>query len=268
MPEQADQYFADHASSASEVERLGRICKMYDAWTQQQIFRAGVIAGDTVAEIGFGTGSMLLWLSSQVGDEGAAHGYDLTSRFVDTDLAILPRNNVEVFELNIQDTELPKKQYDFVYTRLLLSHLYDPKTAMKNMLAGLKPGGTMITLDYDSLVVRAEEDTEEAYEFNQAVQEMNLKIGSQGLVSASYGAEMAQHMREIDMLNISDTILQRHYKGGDFEALVAADGLDLLAQVHPETANQAQLIAEKMRTPGFAYRDSDIHCCIAAKRED
>jgi len=265
MKQQADQYFADHASSLSETERLNGLCKIYDTWTQARFIEAGLKSGDKVAEIGFGTGSMLRWLSQRVGAEGCVHGYDLTPRFIGSDQAFLAQSNVELFEHNIQTTPMPKPQYDFVYTRLVLAHLIDPEKAMQNMLAGLKSGGKLIALDYDSLVVHADADMEDAREFDQAVQRINKEIGAQGLLSASYGAEMTGHMMKIGLIDISNTIMERYHVGGKFEALLSAEGIELLGQARPETVQQTNYIAKKMRTPGFAYRDTDMHCAVGTK---
>jgi len=265
MNRQAAQYFADNASSASEVERLGGICKVYDAWTQEQFLSAGLKAGHRVAEIGFGTGSMLRWLSKQVGTDGIAHGYDLTPRFIGGNSEFLERNHIQLFQHNIQDTELPKAEYDFVYCRLLLAHLIDPKTAISNMLVGLKRGGKLIAMDYDSLPVKAEPTSEGAVKFNHAAEKINQDVGAQGLMSVNYGKKMAEQMRELGLNNVSNQVQQSHYIGGDFEALLSAEGIDLISQARPELAEFAHIMSAKMRTPGFAYRDVDMHCAIGIK---
>jgi len=261
MSKQAEQYFADHASSASEVERLGRICQIYDGWTQECLAATDLTAGMHVAEIGFGTGSMLAWLARQVGDSGVAHGFDLTPRFVKDDL-LDQETNIELFEHNIQTHDLPSLQYQLIYTRLVLAHLFEPVKAIKHAKNGLKLGGKFVALDYDSLVVAAECDHPLAEGFNKAVDVMNEDIGSNGLISASYGAEMQGQFAEAGFKNIKSKIMERHYRGGDFGALLSADGVELLGQARPELAKHAQTIAKAMRTPGFTYRDTDMYCCI------
>jgi len=265
MSEQAEQYFADHASSSSERERLGGLCKVYDEWTQQRFIEAGLSSASRVAEIGFGTGSMMRWLSEQVGSDGCVHGFDLTPRFLAQDKEFLQQSHIELYEHDIQNTALAEPCYDFIYTRLVLAHLFDPKSAIQNIAAGLQPGGKIIALDYDSTKVHAHPDSNGAAEFDRAVDLMNREIGAKGLISASYGAEMAKQMQEVGLVDVTDTIMNRDLVGGEFAALVSAQGMDLLGEARPETADYAKLIAEKMRTPGFRYQDTDMHCAIGTK---
>jgi ubiquinone/menaquinone biosynthesis C-methylase UbiE len=232
MPQQADQYFADHASSSSETTRLGGLCKLYDHWTQDCFRMAGLTHGKRVAEVGFGTGSMLRWLSAQVAtdvnNKGLVHGYDLTSRFIGGNRSFLEQDHVELFEHNIQDKPLPDNQYDFVYTRLMLSHLINPRAAIKNMIAGLKPGGKFVALDFASLVVQAASDADT--EFNDAVEKTNQLIGAEGLLSASFGAEMKVQMDDVGLIDITDSIMVSYFVGGDFGSLISAEGMDLIGQ--------------------------------------
>lgn len=262
MPKQADQYFADHASSLSERERLGGLCQIYDKWTQSCLRKEGVSEGQIVAETGFGTGSMLKWLSAEVGPKGTVHGYDLTPRFLSKE-EVSTENRISTFVHNIQTDPLPNHGYDLVYSRLLLSHLIDTKQAMRNMIDGLKPGGKLIALDYNSLVVEA--DPQKYPEFLSAVETTNQLIGEEGLLSASYGAEITREMEEIGLINITEHVMARHHKGGDFAAMISAEGIELIGQARPEIAEHCDVIASHMRMSGFSYRDADMHCAIGIK---
>jgi len=261
MSKQAEQYFADHASSETEVERLGRICKVYDDWTKERLTGAGISKGFQCAEIGYGTGSMLAWISDQVGDTGSAHGYDLTPRFTKAGI-LTGKANVELFQHNIQSKELPSKQYDLIYTRLLLAHLFEPIEAIKHIKNGLKANGKLVALDYDSTVVRAECDHPLASGFDAAVDLMNETINADGLISACYGAEMGEQFAGAGFTNVEINVMPRYHIGGDFGACLSADGINLLGQARPELQECAQTISAAMRTPGFQFRDTDMYCCI------
>ena len=257
---QDEQYFADHASDGSERQRLGQMAQVYDPWTQDMLLKAGLTSGDSLAEIGFGTGSMLRWANTVVAPDGNVHGFDLTRRFLDTTTAL--DEPIELSEHDIQRDPLPGDNFDYIYTRLLLAHLHDPLLAIRNMISGLKPGGKLVALDYNSLVVRAESGQPEAEEFDHAVNTMNQRIGDEGLISAEYGAVMSGQMAACGLSDIEQEIMPRHHTGGDFGALLSAAGLDLLGQARPELAAQATVIANCMRQPGFRYRDADMHCVI------
>ena len=129
-------YIADSLDDVKERKRLAILERLYDPPTQAALRAGGLAAGQTVLEIGPGGGSMLRWLSAQVGPEGRVVGIDQNPRFL-TDLD-LP--NVTVVVGDVNRTELDAAPFDLVYCRFVLLHLPDPAAALRHIWTLPAPG--------------------------------------------------------------------------------------------------------------------------------
>ena len=100
--------------------------------------------------MGAGAGSVARWLAAQVGPAGQVVATDTNPRF----LAAAEKAGVEVRRHNILAGPLEPGRYDLAHCRALLLHLADPRQAVRNMAAALRPGGWLLIedADYVSLV--------------------------------------------------------------------------------------------------------------------
>lgn len=126
-----------------EGVRLAAMERMWDPGTHARIARIGLAPGMDVAEIGAGAGSIALELARRVGPNGSVYATDLKPERVRLD----PDGIVSAHEHDIQTTPLPTEQFDFVHARLLVEHV--GVEVIPNMVAGLRPGGTLLLEDLD-----------------------------------------------------------------------------------------------------------------------
>jgi SAM-dependent methyltransferase len=96
-----------------------------------------------VAEVGAGAGSIALELGRRVGPEGSVYAADLVPARVRLD----PAGVVTAHEHDIGSTPLPAERFDFVHARLLVEHV--GLEVIPGLVAGLRPGGTLLVEDLD-----------------------------------------------------------------------------------------------------------------------
>ena len=90
-----------------------------------------------------GAGSIALELARRVGPSGSVHATDLTPSRIAHD----HEGVVSVHEHDIRSTPLPAEKFDFVHARLLVEHV--GLKAIPHLVAGLRPGGTLLVEDLD-----------------------------------------------------------------------------------------------------------------------
>ena len=142
----APEYVFDNAGKKAEA-RYRELSKVYDENTIRHLEQRGIDRGWSCLEIGGGGGSIASWLCARVGVTGRVLATDLDSRF----LQLLSYNNLEVRRHDIRTEELPRAEFDLAHARLVLIHLSDRQVALRRMIGALKPGGWMITEEFDAL---------------------------------------------------------------------------------------------------------------------
>jgi arsenite methyltransferase len=113
-------------------------------------FRAEVIrAGDTVLDIGSGSGTDALIASRLVGSSGKVYALDMTPAML-TKLRGLARaraSNIEVIEGNAERIPLPDASVDVVTSNGVLNLVPDKRRAIAEMFRVLRPGGRVQIAD-------------------------------------------------------------------------------------------------------------------------
>lgn len=96
---------------------------------------------------------MARWLAAQAEPSGQVVATDSDPRFLaDTDKA-----GVEVRRHDILADPPAPGRYDLVHCRALLYHLADPRQAVRNMAAAVRPGGWLLIQDADYVSLVAAE---------------------------------------------------------------------------------------------------------------
>jgi len=102
-------------------------------------------AGDRVLDIGCGLGDSTVQIAEMVGPEGHAHGVDVAERMVERARADAAKSGVEnvSFEaVDVQAVTFPDS-YDYAFGRLGTMFFANPVAALRNVRAGLVPGGRL-----------------------------------------------------------------------------------------------------------------------------
>jgi SAM-dependent methyltransferase len=140
------RYVLDNAAPETPA-RFSALADLYDATTIRHLERIGVAHGWQCWEIGAGPGSIALWLADRCGPDGSVLATDIDTRFLDEN----SRPNLEVRQHDVVSDPLPGQTFDLIHARLVLVHLPEREQALDRMIASLKPGGWLLTEEFDSI---------------------------------------------------------------------------------------------------------------------
>jgi SAM-dependent methyltransferase len=103
-------------------------------------------AGESVLDIGCGTGATTLQLGAAVGGDGAALGVDVSPDLLAkarSTAAAAGAKNVSFVEADAETDELGRSGFDVLYSRFGVMFFADPTAAFARMRAAMKPGGRL-----------------------------------------------------------------------------------------------------------------------------
>ncbi|GAA4374600.1 class I SAM-dependent methyltransferase [Agromyces bauzanensis] len=136
--------------------------KFYDALSGEPVYRIGRVtgvrmlrlrAGDTVLDLGCGTGLNFALLTAAVGPTGRLIGLDRSGAMLDIARRRIERrgwSNVSLVHADATDfswTDLEVPQVDAVISTYAMSVFNDPHAAWANVRAVLRPGGRACIVD-------------------------------------------------------------------------------------------------------------------------
>ena len=124
------------------------------------------------------------WLAAQAGPAGQVVATDTNPRF----LADAEKTGVEVRRHDILADPLEPGRYDLVHCRALLLHLTDPRQAVRNMAAAVRPGGWLLIEDADYIsLVAANPAHPRAARFDQTVRTLSTFFAASGALDPYLG---------------------------------------------------------------------------------
>ena len=135
----------------AEIERLGlqhRVWRPYalDAWR-----RAGITVGQRVIDFGAGPGFASIDLADIVGPTGEIIALERSARFATALKERAARHGagqISVREIDLALDAPGNLQADAAWARWIFAFLPDPKKALDNLAAALKPGGVFVVHEY------------------------------------------------------------------------------------------------------------------------
>ncbi|MCB0210329.1 MAG: methyltransferase domain-containing protein [Anaerolineae bacterium] len=155
-------------ANRTAVETKGRLIRwasLYDwvahlllgderAFRQTTVALAQVKPGDTVLDVGCGTGSLALVAQEQVGPTGSVYGIDASPEMIAIaqQKATQTESNV-TFQVDvIERLSFPDNQFDVVLSSLMMHHLPDDlkSQGLTEIYRVLKPGGRVLVVDVES----------------------------------------------------------------------------------------------------------------------
>jgi ubiquinone/menaquinone biosynthesis C-methylase UbiE len=116
------------------------------------VAKLGLKPGDTVADIGAGSGLFEVPLAKAVSPSGKVYAVDIDAGFFPqikkkADEAHV--NNVETVLGKYTDPNLPAKNVDLVFLHDVLHHIEDRAGYLKSVSGYLKPSGRVVVIDYE-----------------------------------------------------------------------------------------------------------------------
>lgn len=128
-----------------------------EVFTQREVIVAAlpIRLGDTVADVGSGTGAFLSPLAKAVGPAyggGKLLALDIAPAFVEhleqraSDEGL---DTVEVRQCSERSVDLPKHSVDFVFICDVYHHFEFPRSTLKSIHSALRPGGHVAIVDFE-----------------------------------------------------------------------------------------------------------------------
>lgn len=130
-------------------KRLGTLSEVLYPYELSLLQQQGLTQGMSFLDAGCGGGHVSLMVAGMVGDAGRVTGVDFDKDIIELDRKeAIERGvtNVSYEVLSAYDMQYAG-EFDMAYARFLLSHLIEPLSVLKKMVASVKPGGRVIVED-------------------------------------------------------------------------------------------------------------------------
>jgi ubiquinone/menaquinone biosynthesis C-methylase UbiE len=129
-----------------DAERLKIQHETFAPGTLAFIKKLGIKLGDKVCVVGSGAGDESLLFSSLVGAQGKVLGIDNSPdqiRVANSRIKQEKILNVEFKEFDVNNILLLEGEFDFIYCRMVLTHLPNVEDVLNKMFAKVKEGGIL-----------------------------------------------------------------------------------------------------------------------------
>lgn len=146
-----EAYLRDGLVVAEWVERLENEGREVAANREEIVRLAGIGAGDTVADVGSGTGLFLPALSAAVGDTGHIYAVDIVQKFLDhieVQKERLSLSNIETVLCSERSIGLPENSIDVAFICAVYHHFEYPDDSLASIHRALRPGGRIVLVDF------------------------------------------------------------------------------------------------------------------------
>jgi ubiquinone/menaquinone biosynthesis C-methylase UbiE len=178
-----------HARNPREYQRLREQALMWEAATARVLERVGLAQGMRCLDVGAGPGAVMRLMADRVGPEGSVTGIEIDAALARETLAELRAAGGARFDLVNADLTVletvPGAPFDLVFCRLLLMHMREPVAVLEKMQAWTKPGGTLLTQEFDFGAIAVEPPCPAMGEFNRVFEGVfrrhgrNMRAGRQ-----------------------------------------------------------------------------------------
>ena len=233
-------YLLDNCAPEARA-RFAALEALFDPGTIRHLNGCGVAPGWTCLEVGAGGGSIAKWLVDRVGLTGHVVAMDIEPRFLES---LRGDPNIEVRRHNIVKDPLPEAAFDLVHTRLVLVHLPERDRVLERLIAALKPGGWIITEEFDTFSVPSRplvDGADSVLTVHMAMTQLLTEHGANG----HWARLLFGRLRTLDLTGVE-------VEGRIFMARAGSPGLALMR------ANYEQLHGEMIATGYITRREFDV----------
>jgi ubiquinone/menaquinone biosynthesis C-methylase UbiE len=145
-------------SDDAEIARLDAQAGFVAGATEAVLRAAGIGGPMRALDLGTGLGHVAFQVADMLDRAGSVLGVDESQRLLD--IAETRRKAVAAENVAFRQADArlftPSEPFDAIVARLLLFHLPDREAVLRNQMDALRPGGTMVLVEFDIGAMRAE----------------------------------------------------------------------------------------------------------------
>jgi SAM-dependent methyltransferase len=234
-------------------EEIARLALQHRVWRDQVLDawrRAGFGPGQTIIDLGCGSGNATLDLAEIVGPAGRVIALDKSRRFLDVvETRARERGfaNVTTCEIDLDRDRLPAIQADGAWNRWVLCFTTVPRDLLAQIAVCLRPGGRFVLHEYfDYGTWRSVPPAHELDEFVAAVMRTWRESGGE----PDLGLELPHWLRELGFeINAVRPIVETTTPGEpkwEWLAAFIESGRKRLAALGALTPHQSTAIGDKL----------------------
>lgn len=226
-----------------EQQRLARMSALLDPFELSQITRLGARPGWKCLELGCGNGSISQALAKWVAPGGRVVASDIDTAFISG----LQAPGLEIRRIDVLHDEIEEGLYDFVVARAMLHHVVPAHVALKRMIAALKPGGVVLSIEPDMLPCTAAEP-----DSMRAFWEGWLKWSIDAGIDYFIGRKISAWLDSLGMKGVAGEGNTAHFNGGSEWATYWIESIGELA---PSLLASNYVTSKMLDEFNMRYRD-------------
>lgn len=228
---------------AGEQQRLALMSELLDPMERAHIERLGLRPGWRCLEVGCGNGSISRWLAERVAPTGHVVASDLDISYVTgTQLSCL-----EVRQLDITQDAIEPGAFDLVVARAVLHHLPAARQVLERMIAALKPGGVLLSIEPD-FVPATVADPESMRTFWQGWLQWSVEVG----IDYFIGRKIPGWIQSLGMVDIGGEGHTPVFNGG---SSWAAYWIDTMHELQARIVESGHMTDDAFEDFGTLYGD-------------
>ena len=235
-------------SDDAEIARLDAQAGSIAGATEALLRAAGICGLMRVLDLGTGLGHVAFQVADLLDPGGSVLGVDQAPRLLD----IAERRRAAAGAENIGFLQADARAFtadapfDAIVARLLLFHLPDREEVLRRQLAALRPGGTMVVVEFDIGAMRAEPEAPLVEAVRLWIEAAFRSAGADPRI----GAQAGQLLRRTGFADVSTLGIQAYFAPADpiGPALCAAVTRSLAPQIVAQgIADEAELGLETLQ---------------------
>lgn len=230
---------------------------LYSPGSYQFLLSQGISPGQSVLEIGCGSGYMTPWLANQVGPKGRVLAIDNSkSQILATRHATKKLKQVECRQLSVYDLDRLTEKFDIIYLRLVLIHLTDPHLALAKAYQCLKNNGKVIIEEFLNSYNFCYPENKFFTKRRHVVEQFYTRNG----LNPNFGITLKSQLSKLKLTNIQESMFQPLFQNTNQRKLLS---LFLIECKDKFISHEILTLTEwKKLISGLEKLQKDKHCFI------
>ncbi len=213
-------------ADTSERQRMLMQGEMFRPEAQRLLDRCELPPGGRAIDVGCGPLGVMDLLADRVGPTGTVVGLDAEPRMLDLAAQTVAERglaNVELLTADAAATGLPRDSFDLAHTRLVLMNVPDADAVLDEMVALVRPGGTVAVQDVD-WVSRICEPPHPAWDRIKSLVDQLWRTNG---MDVRLGRRLPGMLRRRGLTDLGVDAVARVFQEGDAYRLLLADRAEL-----------------------------------------